>query len=158
MSRKVLAPKPFWLKMYSDSTLFLTSSLTLLGAVGIWNQLQALWLPRPLPPTTGAALECDCGAELREIIHARDLLEWWRLLAVVLGCVAFFLGSVLTFVVWWTCGVLSSLCWCCRRIAYTRGRKVGDTEPLLGNGPATATPELPDFVITSSRRRKAIEP
>ena len=112
------------------------------------------WLPRPLPPTTGAALECDCGAELREIIHARDLLEWWRLVAVVLGCVAFFLGTLLTFVVWWTCGVVSSLCWCCRRFALARGSK----EPPLGNGPATAAPELPDFVITPSRRRKAVEP
>ena len=154
MSSKVLAPKPFWLKMFSDSTLFLTSSLTLLGAVGIWNELQAFWLPRPLPLTTGAALECGCEAELREIIHARDLLEWWRLLAVVLGCVAFFLGTLLTFVVWWTCGVVSSLCWCCRRFALARGSK----EPPLGNGPATAAPELPDFVITPSRRRKAVEP
>ena len=44
------------------------------------------WHPDgPAPAAPGHSLDCGCEAELRELLNIREQLEWWRLVALVLG-------------------------------------------------------------------------
>ena len=58
-------------------------------------------------------LECSCEVELREIIHQKDLLDWWRWLAILLSLILVLCGLI-------TCcaGIFVFNCcraWCGRR-------------------------------------------
>ena len=63
----------------------------------------------PAPAAPGHTLDCSCEAELRELLAAREQLEWWRLVALVLGLVAGLLA--LGLLLGALC--LAGLCRCC---------------------------------------------
>jgi hypothetical protein len=68
------------------------------------------WSPsRPAPAAPSHSLDCGCEAELRELLNSRELLEWWRLVALVLGLATGLLAICLV------CAGLcvAGLCRCC---------------------------------------------
>ena len=78
-------------------------------------------VPGPHAPGASHAIDCSCDAELRELLAARDALDWWRILALVLGAVATVLLLVAVAAILCLLGACPCIGWACRRGSTVRG-------------------------------------
>ena len=92
----------------------------------------------PVPPASSAAhaIDCSCDAELRELLAARDALDWWRVLALILGVVAAVLLLVAVTAVLCLLGACQCIGWACRRGPAARGPVQAVRPPVVSVGDA----------------------
>ncbi len=95
------------------------------------------WHPdRPAPAAPGHSLDCGCEAELRELLNTREQLEWWRLVALVLGLVT----GLLTLCLLCAGLCVAGLCRCC----WSGGRAAVSTGGTGARVKVEPRPRVPD--------------
>ena len=100
---------------------------------------------QPYSPRPASPLECDCSIELRELLDAKDALQWWQWLAAWLAALALAAVLALLLSLWCTCQVLT----CCCRHSRPSVRKEQTTLLAL---PSADLDSETTIVYTPSRR------
>ena len=92
--------------------------------------------PGPVAPSVRHAIDCSCEVELRELLAARDALDWWRALAAILGVAAAALLLVAVAAVLCLLGACQCIGWACRRGPSVRGPVPAVRPPAVSVGDA----------------------
>jgi hypothetical protein len=99
----------------------------------------------PVRPSHSLAPEGSCDIELRELLATKDLLEWWRLVALLLALVCALLAVAAACLA--LC--LAGLCRCC----WAANARSGPRTPVRPSSPSAGDHRVLELLAAAEVRR-----